>query len=140
MPEPRARILEFAVELDRGRTATSDRGGAPLPDDHEAWTPEHLLLTGLARCVTKSLEFHVRRAGGEVAASASARGTVTRREGDGRFAFVEIAVDVMAEIEPPLADDLLPGIVARAERDCFVGASLAVAPAYRFVVGGREVG
>lgn len=140
MGTPRARILEFAVDLDEAWAATSDRGGAPLPDDPETWTPEHLVLAALARCALTSLRHHARRAGSDVRATARAHGTVTRREADGRFAFVEIEVAIEGALDPPLAAEALADVRARAERDCFVGASLAVAPAYRLVVEGTEIG
>jgi organic hydroperoxide reductase OsmC/OhrA len=139
MAEPRARTLPFTVTLDEAWTATSDRGGAALEDDPETWTPEHLLLAGLARCSLTSLRHHARRAGSELAATARAHGTVTRRERDGRFAFVELTVEIGASLEPPLAGEELAAVLAKAERDCFVGASLAVAPAYRFTIDGEEI-
>lgn len=139
MAEPRARILPYAVTLDAAWTATSDRGGSPLEDDPETWTPEHLLLAGLARCSLTSLRHHARRAGSEVTATARAHGTVTRREPDGRFAFVEIAVEIDASLEPALAGEALAAVRAKAERDCFVGASLAVPPAYTFTIDGEEI-
>lgn len=140
MAESRARILEFAVDLDDAWTAVSDRDGDPLPDGGETWTPEHLLLVALARCAMTSLRHHARRAGSALTASARAEGTVTRRETDGRFAFVEIGLDLTASLDPAPADDVLPQILAKAERDCFVGASLSVTPTYRFTVDGKEIG
>ena len=61
-------------------------------------------------------------------ASGEASGTVTRREQDGRFAFldVEARFDVRFEPTPPDQGALLE----KAERDCFVGASLTVRPRY----------
>jgi len=140
MAEPRARVLSFAVDLDEKGTAASDRGGTPLADDPDAWTPEHLLLAALARCTITSLRHHARRAGSAVAATATARGTVTRRETDGRFAFVEIELAITASLDPAPADDALTAILEKAERDCFVGASLSVPPSYRFTIDGRATG
>ncbi len=139
MATVRARSFEFAVSLDTGWDATSDRGGEALPHDGRAWTPEHLLLVGLARCSLTALEYHAQRAGLTVTAEASASGTVTRRDDDGRFAFVEI--DVEARLTFPEAPE--PGavreLVAKAERDCFVGASLTVKPRYAWLVDGEPV-
>jgi organic hydroperoxide reductase OsmC/OhrA len=135
----RPRTFTYEVSLDRSGTATSSRGGAPIPSDDENWTPEHLLLAGLARCSLTSLRHHARRAGSEVTATARAHGTVTRREPDGRFAFVEIAVEIDASLEPALAGEELAAVRAKAERDCFVGASLAVPPAYTFTIDGEEI-
>jgi hypothetical protein len=71
---------------------------------------------------------------------ARAAGTVTRRESDGRFAFVEIVVDLDVTLEPTPVDESLRGLLDKAQRDCFVGASLAIAPHYRWTVNGKEVG
>ncbi len=139
MAQVRAREFRFAVELDGGWTATSDRGGSPLGDEPDAWTPEHLVLAGLARCVMTSLRHHATRGGLEVVSSAAARGFVTRREEDGRFAFVEVEVDVTVTLTPLPDDAALADLLARAARDCFVGASLRATPTYRFTVNGREI-
>ncbi len=139
MSGTRARAFEYAVSVDRGWSARSDRGGSVLAHEEEEWTPEHLLLAALARCSLTSLRFHGRRAGLEVAASAQASGTVTRREEDGRFAFVEIDVSVDAAIEPAPDRDAARDLVAKGERDCFVGASLSPSPRYRWIVNGEEI-
>ena len=120
-------------------TSTSDRGGEPLPHDEEAWTPEHLLLVALARCTLTSLLFHSRRASLSPEARADARGTVTVREADGRFAFVEIEVDAEVSVDPAPDDASVRALLEKAERDCFVGASLTVTPRYRWKVNGEEI-
>jgi organic hydroperoxide reductase OsmC/OhrA len=135
----RAREFRFAVDLDGAWAATSDRGGSPLADEPEAWTPEHLVLAGLARCVMTSLRHHATRSGLEVTSSAAARGLVTRREEDGRFAFVEVEVDVTVTVEPPPDEMAAAELIAKAAHDCFVGASLRATPTYRFTVNGREI-
>ncbi|MBA3787913.1 MAG: hypothetical protein H0X21_04370, partial [Actinobacteria bacterium] len=73
----------------------------------------------------------------ELASSADASGTVTKRDEDGRYAFVEIEVqaDVTLSPAPPDVRELL----ARAERDCFVGASLTIEPVYSWTVNGEEI-
>jgi len=133
----RARSFEYAVSLDASWDATSDRGGEPIPHDGRAWTPEHLLLVGLARCSLKALEYHARRAGLTVTSEANADGTVTRRDDDGRFAFVEIGVEARLTMPEPPEIEALREIVAKAERDCFVGASLTVKPRYTWLVNGE---
>ena len=134
--QERPRSFTYGVTLDRDWTARSDKGGTPLPRE-EAWTPEHLLLAGLARCSLTALEFHAKRDGVGVEGGAAARGTVTRRESDGRFAFVEIDVDLDIRLDPQ--PDAVRELLARAERDCFVSASLALKPSYRWTVNGEEV-
>lgn len=133
-----AKRLEFAVSVDRERAARPDRGGAALPEQ-DGWTPEHLVLAALARCVLTSLDFHAERAGLELEASAEASGAVSARE-DGGWGFVELVVAVDASLSSVPAPDELRALVARARRGCFVGASLVPTPAYRFVVNGEEVG
>jgi organic hydroperoxide reductase OsmC/OhrA len=140
MATTRARVFEYAVSLDEHWKATSDRGGDVLPHDEDAWTPEHLLLVALARCSLTSLVYHARRAGLTARGTASANGTVTARPEDGRFAFVaiEVVVDIALEPRPELAG--VRALLASAERDCFVGASLALAPRYRWTLDGEELG
>ena len=131
-----ARTFNYAVSVDRDWSARSDEGGAPIASE-EAWTPEHLVLAGLARCTLTSLRHHAQRAGLELTSSAEATGTVTKRSSDDRYAFVEIAVELDVRLEPP--PENVRELLARAERDCFVGASLTVEPDYRWLVNGEEV-
>jgi organic hydroperoxide reductase OsmC/OhrA len=123
---PAAKVFDYAVEIARDGRMTVP-GGAELAPP-AGWSPDHLLLAALVRCSIQSLAYHARRAGHEVHASGSASGRVTKREPDGRYAFVEIDCTIEATFEPPTneVDDL----VVKAERDCFVGASLALEPRY----------
>ena len=97
------------------------------------------MLAGLCRCVLTSFRYHARRAELEPVVGARAEGVVTRRETDGRFAFVEISVDIDVHVAPAPGSDLLAALVAKAERDCFVGASLTVKPDYHWTVNGEEL-
>jgi len=127
----RARTFDYAVEVDEAWDARSERGGAVLAgDDEEHWAPEHLVLAGLARCSLTSLRYHCTRAGVGLSSRASARGTVTRREDDGRFAFVEITVEADVAFEPKPDDATVSDLLMKGERDCFVGASLTAPPQY----------
>ena len=131
MAEARAKVFEYSVEL------TSDGelsvpGGGPLRAP-EGWAADHLLLAALVRCSIDSLAYHARRAGSTTQASGSASGRVTKRGSDGRYAFVEIACRIEAVLEPPPAD--ADELLAKAERDCFVGASLTVKPTYDWRLG-----
>jgi organic hydroperoxide reductase OsmC/OhrA len=125
VPEPDAKTLEFAASVGRdGRIEALGEAARPP----ESWAPEHLVLAGLVRCSLKSLGYHAHRAGIEITASGEASGTVTRRDEDGRYAFVEIECRLEVELTPHAED--LAGLLAKAERDCFVGASLTAKPRY----------
>lgn len=122
----KAKVLEYAVELDHGGRMTIPGGGQFVPP--EGWSADHLLLAALVRCSLDSFTHHARRAGHTVEASGSAQGTITKDDADDRYRFVEISLRLDVQLEPR-ADD--PGaLIAKAERDCFVGASLRVKPEY----------
>ena len=87
-------MFTYDVALDGAWTATSPLGGTTIRNEEKEWSPEHLVLTGLCRCVLTSFRYHARRAGHEPVSSGKAHGVVTRREEDGRFAFVEIRLDL----------------------------------------------
>jgi organic hydroperoxide reductase OsmC/OhrA len=125
-----AKVLEYAVEVDRGSRMTIP-GGAQI-DHAEGWSPDHLLLAALVRCSIDSFTYHARRAGHDVSASGSAHGKITKRDGDGRYAFVTIDVAIDAQLEPRAGDT--KDLIAKAERDCFVGASLTIKPEYTWRV------
>ena len=126
----RPRSFAYAVEVDEAWSARSELGGTAIPVDEEHWAPEHLVLAGLARCSLTSLRYHCRRVGVELSSRASVRGTVTRRAEDGRFAFVEIAVEADVAFEPKPDDQTVADLLMKGERDCFVGASLTAQPTY----------
>jgi uncharacterized OsmC-like protein len=132
MAQVRAKEFRYAVGLERNGRVVAD-GTAPL-DLAPAWTPEHLVLAGLVRCTITSLRHHAQRAGIDLLAAGSASGMVTKREEDERYAFVEIDVRLEVELDPKPAGDELETLLARAERDCFVGASLTVKPSYEWTV------
>jgi organic hydroperoxide reductase OsmC/OhrA len=132
----RARTFEYAVSLDREGTATSSEGGTPLPLE-EAWSPEHLVLAALARCTLESLDHHAKAGGLELTASADASGTVSKHAPGDRYAFVRVGVDLDVQLDPAPAN--VRELLGLAERDCFVGASLALKPDYRWIVNGEEV-
>ena len=124
---PKPRELRYAVDLgDDLRT----EDGTPLGAD-PAWTPEHLLLAALVRCSLASLDYHAKRAGNGVESSrGSARALFTRRESDGRYAAMEIDVELAVKLRMQPGDDELRELLDKAERDCFIGASLTVKPTY----------
>jgi uncharacterized OsmC-like protein len=131
----RARVFDYAVTVDDAWDVASERGGPVLAgSDEESWAPEHLVLAGLGRCSLTSLRYHCQRAGISLSSSASVRGTVTRRAEDGRFAFVEIAVEADVSFDPKPDDDTVADLLDKGERDCFVGASLTANPTYEWRV------
>jgi organic hydroperoxide reductase OsmC/OhrA len=123
---PVAKVFEYAAEVDRAGRMTIP-GGAQI-ESPEGWSADHLLLAALIRCSIDSLVYHAHRAGHEVAAQGQAQGRITRPTPDGRYAFVSIDVRIEAQLTPRTneVDDL----IEKAERDCFVGASLNVKPSY----------
>ncbi len=129
MAEPKPRVFEFEVAYDGTARATAKGETVDVP---EAWMPEHLVLAALLDCSLTSLRYHAKHAGIEVEASGEANGTVSRREEDGRFAFVDIECRFDVTLTPPPAD--LDALLRRAERDCFVGASLTAKPRYAWTV------
>lgn len=129
--------FEYAASVDRAARISAD-GSSPIALGTE-WSPEALLLAGLARCTLKSLAYHASREGRDVTGSAAASGVVTKRESDGRYAFVEVHCEVEAEIEPAPLGDEIAALIAKAERDCFVSSSLTVETDYRWQVNGEAV-
>ena len=127
----RPKVLEYEAAIDADdNLSAEDCPKIELPPE---WTAEHLLLAALLRCSLRSLSYHAERAGIETRGGGSARGTITKREADERYAFVEIEVDLDVRID---SDDDVSTLIAKAERDCFIGASLALTPAYRWTVNG----
>jgi organic hydroperoxide reductase OsmC/OhrA len=128
--------LEYIVETDESGRPTAD--GAPLEPPRE-WSAEHLVLAALVRCSLTSLRHHARQAGIEAEGTGDAHGVVTKRESDGRYAFVELDVRLEVRLDPAPAEEALRELLAKAERDCFVGASLTAPPRYSWIVDGEEV-
>lgn len=133
----RAKVLEFAASIDPdGRLAAEDCPRLQLPSE---WTAEHLLLAALLRCSLTSLRYHAGRVNLEASGGGDAKGTITKRESDGRYAFVEIDANLEVTLTPEPSHGELVELLAKAERDCFIGATLAVTPRYRWRVNAREV-
>jgi len=137
MTEPRAKVLDYSITLDRRYRVAADRGDSQqLPKD---FAPEHLLLAGLARCTLTSLAYHAKRAGMNVSSSsAAASGRVTRRASDGRYAFVELDCSLDVELKPAPDVETRQAVLAKAERDCFVGASFVAPVRYAWRVNGKD--
>jgi uncharacterized OsmC-like protein len=132
-----AKVFTYAVEIDRaGRLSVA--ADAPI-ELRAGWSADHLLLAALARCTIESLRHHAGRAGLDVVAGAEARGLVTRRDEDGRYAFVEVECALDVDIDHGPSETERRELLARAERGCFVGNSLTVKPTYRWRVNGEDV-
>jgi uncharacterized OsmC-like protein len=124
----------YAIEVERdGRIGAE--GLSPLATP-EGWSPEHLVLAGLVRCTLTSLRYHADRTEIDYVATGRACGRITKRDEDERYAFVEIDVDLDLELEPEPPAEELEALLAKAERDCFIGASLVARPNYRWTVNG----
>jgi uncharacterized OsmC-like protein len=134
----KAKEFRYAIGLDRTGRVTAD-GQSPLELD-AAWTPEHLVLAGLVRCTLQSLRFHAAPLEIDFVADGSATAVITRREDDGRYGFVEIDVKLDLDLDPVPPGEELAALLVKAERDCFVGASLKPSPSYSWRVNGKEVG
>jgi uncharacterized OsmC-like protein len=135
--EPRAKVLDYSITLDRRYRVAADGGDAEqLPRD---FAPEHLTLAGLVRCTLASLAYHAQRAGMKVdSSSAAASGRVTKRATDGRYAFVELECSLDVELAPAPDRETQQAVLAKAERDCFVGASFVAPVRYAWKVNGSE--
>ena len=80
----KAKEFRYAIDLGEGGTLRIEDGTALEIDP--SWSPEHLLLAALVRCSLKSLSYHARRRGTEVAnAHGSARALFAKRESDERY-------------------------------------------------------
>ena len=132
----RSKRFEYTVSLDAAGTMRAE-GDAPLSPP-TGWTSDHLLLAALVRCSLSSLRYHARRAGLALEGSGSAHGVFTQRQGDGRFALVTVEVELEVDLDPAPDPDALRELLARAERDCFVGASLTAPPSYAWTVNGSR--
>ena len=135
----RPRVLEFDVTVDRAGDAWSALGGSPLPREVEWWA-EHLVLAGLVRCTLASMDYAARRAGLNSKGVGSAHGTVTKREEDGLYAFVDIETTLEVSLAPAPDAEALADLVAKAEHGCFVSNSLSARPRHHWIVNGEDVG
>ncbi len=137
MSEPRAKVLDYSIEVDRRYRVAADGGDhQQLPRD---FAPEHLVLAGLARCTLTSLAYHAERAGITIASSSAvAHGQVTKRPADGRYAFVDLECRLDVELKPSPAAGAQRELLSKAERDCFVGASFVAPTRYVWRVNGED--
>jgi uncharacterized OsmC-like protein len=127
----KSKEFRHAVDLRDGGSLRTEDGTAL--EVEPAWSPEHLLLAALIRCSLKSLAFHAQHRGIVVEhAHGSARSLVAKRGSDDRYAVVEVDIDLDVRLSPPPGENELAELIEKAERDCFIGASLTVRPAYHW--------
>ena len=132
-----AKRFTYDVLLEDGGVLLADGAGAI--DAPESWKPDHFLVAALLLCTLQSLRYHADRAGLEASGRGEGRALVTKRAEDERYAVVEIVASYDIALESDPGDDAVAELLAKAERDCFVGASLTVEPEYRWNVNGRAV-
>ncbi len=132
-----AKEFTYHVLLEDGGVLLADGEGAIDPPD--AWKPDHFLVAALLTCTLQSLRYHAERAGLESSGRGEGRALVTKREADERYAVVEIVASYEVALQPDPGDDGAAELLFKAERDCFVGASLTVEPEYRWNVNGRAL-
>ena len=132
-----AKEFTYDVRLEDGGTMLAD--GEGMLEAPESWKPDHFLVAALLRCTLQSLRYHAERAELQASGRGEGRALVTKREADERYAVVDIAVSYEIAVEPDPGDERIAELLLKAERDCFVGASLTVEPDYRWNVNGRAV-
>ena len=132
-----AKEFTYDVLLEDGGVLLADGEGAI--DAPEAWKPDHFLVAALLTCGLQSLRHHAERAGLESSGRGEGRALVMKREADERYAVVEIVASYEVALQPDPGDESAAELLHKAQRDCFVGASLTVAPEYRWTVNGRPV-
>jgi uncharacterized OsmC-like protein len=132
-----AKEFTYNVRLEDGGVMLADGEGAI--DAPPVWKPDHFLVAALLTCALQSLRYHAERAGLASSGRGEGRALVTKRETDERYAVVEIVASYEIALQTDPSDDAIAELLHKAERDCFVGASLTVEPKYRWTVNGRAV-
>jgi organic hydroperoxide reductase OsmC/OhrA len=131
-----AKEFRYEASIDDGGRMFAD-GTAPL-EPGAAWSADHLVVAALLRCSLESLAYHAARAGLESSGRGDGFARVTKRESDGRFAIVEVEARLEVALEPDPGEERTRELLVKAERDCFVGASLSAQPRYAWRVNGRD--
>lgn len=133
----RAKEFRYEASIDDGGRMLADGSSPLMPGD--AWSADHLVVAALLRCSLESLAYHALRAGLEASGRGEGFARVTKRESDGRFAIVELEARLEVALEPDPGDERTRELLAKAERDCFVSASLTAPTRYLWRVNGRDV-
>lgn len=137
MGSVRAKVFAFEGGINHDGHLLAGADAAPL-DAGEGWNAEALLLAAVTRCSLSSLRYYAERAGIAMTGAGRARGTVTARDEDGIYAFVEVHVDMDVILDPAPGGGDMAKLLRRAENGCFVGQSLRSKPRYRWRVNGTE--
>ena len=85
------------------------------------------------------MDYSARKAGLDVVGEGRAHGTVTRRDSDGLYAFVDIESRLEIELDPPPEQNAVQELIAEAERGCFVSNSIEPRPRHHWTVNGEEI-
>lgn len=130
-----AKHFEYAVSVQQDGTARAE-GRSPAAHDL-TWSPEHLLLESFVRCSFQSLQFHADRANVAVEGAGEARARVLRPPGEQRMRIVDLTCRLELTLDPLVEPAVVEQLLADAEHDCFVGATLKSAPIYEWFVNGE---
>ena len=115
--------------------AAEDDEAYQLPSE---WQAEHLLLAALVRCSLTSFRYPRLPARRGCRWLRTSDGLNARRDSDGRYAFVEVEGATRARGGAGSGADELGALLAKGGQDCFVAASLTVAPRYAWTVNGVD--
>ena len=134
------RARNFTYDLHRpGLGGDERRRRGALPSEEAAWTPEHLVLAALGRCTLTS--FLTTPAARVTSRSATRRRTASSpgvRRTDASRSSRCGSTSTSRSTAPPSPDEIRE-LIAKGERDCFVGASLTVKPDYHWTVNGEDL-
>ncbi|MGI9657914.1 MAG: OsmC family protein, partial [Gaiellaceae bacterium] len=127
--------FEYIVSVDQdGVSHAEERAVAGLD---LTWSPEHLLLESLLRCSIQSLRFHADRTNVALEVSGVADATVKRPAGEHRMRIVDVTCRFDVALGSSCPHDAVEQLLADAEHDCFVGATLKPATSYEWRVDGE---
>jgi hypothetical protein len=113
--------LEYEASVGESRRVQANGVAVEIPD---SWHAEQLVLAGLAHYTLASLRYHARRASIVVHRARGQQAGLSR--------------SARATAATPLSRCAFAELLAKAERDCFVGNSLSVRPEYGWQVNGRD--
>jgi organic hydroperoxide reductase OsmC/OhrA len=128
-----AKRFEYLVSVgDDGSARAEGRSSA----SGLTWSPEHLLLESLLRCSLQSLRFHADRANVAVEGGGVAIARVSRPAGEQRMRVVDVRCRLAIRLDALTGSAAVEQLLADAEHDCFVGATLKAEPVYEWLVNG----